>query len=640
MSSASFSPSASAGPANCALSTAGPRQNASAGRQAGGTRSARAEASSVVACSLPSVSRPPSATVPEATTCTPRTVASSLRSVTRPTPEAGVPPAGGTLPCGTATGGGCTGGCAGAGTGTGACKAASSNSDRIISPRNRATDARRRRSTSKPRPGAPCFVCGPASQGSRSSVDSSRDAAIAGPLPVAPTPVFAAAASRDRGQSRSSPFIAAPSSDPSIRSRASNPGSATAWARKSVLTSTPAGNPGSSRRPAPSSQRRTSRSRGAASRTLPSKRGRAGSVRCTIPSRLRSASPGSRTAKRCSTTCPCMSSIAAEKSRISPPPNATASAFSCSPTVSPPPPALPVPRRPSRVTQGSGSSRGVDRLASRCRSGASHRVALPFSVVAPFAPARSRLRSSKRARSPAAFTEAANLNAPALNAPALNAPAAGAPPDGPITCARSGPATSMCPVSPPSAANWPTKPPETPARGGSASILRLSPDAPSAPAAVSRAEKRTGRPPIRPLPTEIRPPASVVSSVASIWSSTSPPTCSRPFSIRAENALSQYGGQSASSPCRSGQSTDRSGPLSASSRASTRPASSGSGATRSRNAFTVSAGAPRTSPEVPPATTTSAAVSSVSGRSDSVIGPAMVTGRPSVTLASDSIVPR
>ena len=77
-----------------------------------------------------------------------------------------------------------------------------------------------------------------------------------------------------------------------------------------------------------------------------------------------------------------------------------------------------------------------------------------------------------------------------------------------------------------------------------------------------------------------------------------------------------------------------------SSRASTRPASKGSGATRSRSAFTVSAGAVSSWPGSLLATTTSAAVSSVSGSSDSVIGPAMVTGRPSVTLASDSIVAR
>ena len=58
--------------------------------------------------------------------------------------------------------------------------------------------------------------------------------------------------------------------------------------------------------------------------------------------------------------------------------------------------------------------------------------------------------------------------------------------------------------------------------------------------------------------------------------------------------------------------------------------------TRSRSAFTVKAG----DEDVSPPTTTSAAVSSVSGSSDSVILPAIVTGRPSVELASDSIVAR
>ena len=112
-----------------------------------------------------------------------------------------------------------------------------------------------------------------------------------------------------------------------------------------------------------------------------------------------------------------------------------------------------------------------------------------------------------------------------------------------------------------------------------------------------------------------------------------PPILSVPFSMRAANDVIQGAGRAASAPAGNGQGRRSVGSRSASSRASTRPASSGANATRSRIALTVKE--PLSGPDTSPMPTR-AAVSTGSGSRDRLIGPSMTTGRPSAEDASSS----
>ena len=140
---------------------------------------------------------------------------------------------------------------------------------------------------------------------------------------------------------------------------------------------------------------------------------------------------------------------------------------------------------------------------------------------------------------------------------------------------------------------------------------------------------RHGWPATRPVPLAETAPVSEVPSVASRPVASMRPIVRLPFSMIAENEASPRGRQREKALAGSGQGSRSIGSRRTSSVGSIRPASSGQKAMRSRTAPMV-----RDSPSSP--TPTCLALSTGWGRSDSWIGPLIITGRPSVAEASCS----
>ncbi len=201
---------------------------------------------------------------------------------------------------------------------------------------------------------------------------------------------------------------------------------------------------------------------------------------------------------------------------------------------------------------------------------------------------------------------------------------------------RSTPCPPSVPASVPSAAIWPLNRAAVPASGPAPSSARSRAAAPSAPGRDSRSAKFQRRPAICPCPEAVRVPVSrSVAACARSAVIASRPTLIRPPSTFAATSPSQRGGRSAAGRSCPGQGRCQSAPASVSVRASSRPASSGSSASRSRSACAIS------DPPFRPVIVTPAAVSSGSGSRASRIGPVMRTVLPpSARPARAAIVPR
>ncbi len=280
-------------------------------------------------------------------------------------------------------------------------------------------------------------------------------------------------------------------------------------------------------------------------------------------------------------------------------------------------PAIVAPARNSIGSQASRSSRLAASAMSSRWFGATRSATAPFAGEPPISSARS-------------LTAARPL--PTVSRPSARNGTGGAG----SSTARLGPRLAIVPASVPSGANWPVKLAPRPFALPCPSSVAFRPATPSEPAAVSRAVKCQSWPLNRAVPDADSAPVSSVAKVASMPVKASCPTVSRPFSIRAANAASQVGGRDRSTPDSAGQGMRRSGPCSTSSRASTCPPISGQSAMRNRSASTR---IERSAAPLPP-TSTFAAISSGCGSSVSEIGPLMVTGWPSVAVASTSIVAR